>query len=221
MHPPVLNLTFHGIGAPGRELDPGEDSVWLSLSHFQSILDRAAERPDVRLFFDDGNASDVTIVLPELLRRNLRASFFVLGSKLGAPGYLDTQGVRELSRRGMTIGTHGMRHCDWRTLGDEELEAEIADSTRVLQEITGRPVEIAACPFGSYDRRVLRVLRRAAVRTVYTSDRGWASGGSWLQTRNSIHKGDGLSLLVSGPDRGTTGMSGWLRRIWRLYKRWR
>lgn len=217
----VLNLTFHGIGAPGRQLDPGEEWVWLSVPHFQSILDRAMNRPDVRLFFDDGNASDVTVALPELLRRNLRAGFFVLGGKLGTPGYLGAPGVRELSHRGMAVGTHGMQHRDWRTLRDEELEAEIADSIRVLQEITGRPVDIAACPFGSYDRRVLRVLRRAGFRTVYTSDHGWASADGWLQARNSIHTTDGLSLFVSGPNHGTAGMSGWLRHVWQLYKRWR
>jgi peptidoglycan/xylan/chitin deacetylase (PgdA/CDA1 family) len=217
----VLNLTFHGIGTPGRELYPGEESVWLSLPHFQAILDQAVDRPDIRLFFDDGNASDVTIALPELLRRNLRAGFFVLGGKLGIPGYLDAQGVRELSRRGMIVGTHGMHHRDWRTLRDEELEAEVADSIRVLRDATGRPVEIVACPFGSYDRRVLRVLRDAGMRTVYTSDHGWASADSWLQARNSIHTTDGLSLLVSGPNHGTAGLLGWLRRICRLYKRWR
>jgi len=216
----VLNLTFHGIGEPGRPLDPGEDRVWLSLPHFQSVLDRVVDRPDIHLFFDDGNASDVAVALPELLRRKLRASFFVLGGKLGLPGYVDAQGVRELSRRGMAVGTHGMQHCDWRTLRDEELEAEIADSRRALQEITGRPVEIAACPFGSYDRRVLRVLRRAGFRAVYTSDRGWASADHWLQPRNSVERADAPPPAGLWTNHRITGTPGLLRRVWRVYKRW-
>jgi peptidoglycan/xylan/chitin deacetylase (PgdA/CDA1 family) len=217
----VLNLTFHGIGAPGRELAPGEQTVWLRVPHFQSILDQVVGHPDIRLTFDDSNASDVAIALPELQRRNLRASFFLLGGKLGLPGYLDSHGVEGLSRSGMFIGTHGMHHRDWRTLSDEELGAEIADSTRALQESTGRPVEIAACPFGSYDRRVLRFLRRAGFRTVYTSDRGWASAGSWLQPRNTI-KHDGLSALSDLlQSQGASGASALFRKVWRVYKRCR
>jgi peptidoglycan/xylan/chitin deacetylase (PgdA/CDA1 family) len=216
----VLNLTFHGIGDPGRDLDPGENRVWVSIGHFQSILDEVAGRSDVCLTFDDGNASDVAVALPELQRRNLRASFFVLGGKLGLRGYLGEQGVRELSRNGMLVGTHGMHHCDWVTLRDEELRAEIADSTGVLQEIIGRPVETVACPFGSYDRRVLGLLRRTGFRVVYTSDRGWSQADHWLQPRNSIERTDAPCPIDVWANRGVTGMPGPLRRVWQFYKRW-
>lgn len=217
----MLNLTFHGLGEPGRELEPGEQRVWISVPCFQSILDDAVGRRDVHLTFDDGNASDVTIALPELRRRNLQASFFLLGGKLGLPGYLDLQGVRELSQNGMRIGTHGMHHRDWSTLRDEELTAEIADSTRILQETTGGPVEIASCPFGSYDRRVLRMLRGAGFRVIYTSDRGWARADGWLQPRNTIHDTEALQLADLGLNHGIPGAPGLLKKVWRLYKRWR
>ncbi|MFD8531929.1 polysaccharide deacetylase family protein [Streptosporangium canum] len=188
----VVNLTVHGIGPTSRELDPGEDATWVSVEQFERVLDAAVGRQDVRITFDDGNASDVEIALPRLLDRGLTAEFFVLAGLLGEPGRLDADGVRELVAAGMRVGSHGWAHRDWRRLDGEQAEEEIADANRLLGELTGRPVSRVAIPFGSYDRRVLGRLRRAAVTRAYTSDGGRARPGSWLQPRNSLrHDIDG------------------------------
>ena len=78
-----MNLTVHGIGPTDRALDPGEDQTWVSVAQFEQVLDAAVGRPDVRITFDDGNASDVEIGLPRLLERGLKAEFFVLAGLLG------------------------------------------------------------------------------------------------------------------------------------------
>src|SRR5919197_6239381 len=93
----TINLTFHGIGEPERRLDPGEQDVWLSRSRFLAVLDAAAATSDVRITFDDGNASDVEEALPELRRRGLTATFFVVAGRLGSHGFLDDRGVRKLA----------------------------------------------------------------------------------------------------------------------------
>lgn len=182
----LVNLTVHGIGDTSRELDPGEDEVWVSVSQFERVLDAVADRPDVRISFDDGNDSDVLIALPRLLERGLSAEFFVLAGQLGRPGRLGADGVRELAGAGMRVGSHGWAHRDWRLLDDDAAEQELARSHEVLQGITGQPVTRVAIPFGSYDRRVLRRLRRAGVTTAFTSDGGLARPGAWLQARNSL-----------------------------------
>jgi hypothetical protein len=62
---------------------------------------------------------------------------------------------------------------------------------RHLERLTGSEVSEVAVPFGSYDRHVVRSLRRAGASRVYTSDGGWARPGAWLQARNSIRGDDG------------------------------
>lgn len=180
-------LTFHGIGAVQRPLDPGEDEVWLRSEEFAPVLDAAAPHSDcVRLTFDDGNASDVEVALPELRARGMHATFFVVAGKLGENGYLDEGGVRALADAGMGIGCHGMRHRPWRHLADAELHEELVAARAVLERIVERSVDEAACPFGSYDRRVLARLRAAGYKHVFTSDGGWAHPGAWLQGRNTL-----------------------------------
>lgn len=190
-----INLTFHGIGEQENRLERGEEDVWLSISRFLSVLDGVATRSDVRITFDDGYASDVEHALPALRLRGLTATFFVVAGRLGAPGFLDEDGVRTLAAAGMRIGSHGMRHRPWRQLDDGELREELVDSKRRLEAIVERPVTQAACPFGSYDRRVLRTLRRCAYEHVYTSDRGTSRAEDWIQTRNTVRRGDGADLV--------------------------
>lgn len=185
----TLNLTFHGLGERVRPPDGDEERVWLDLDSFTSVLDSVVDRPDVRITFDDGNASDVVYALPALRRRGLKATFFVVAGRLGAPGFLDEAGVRTLLDGGMSIGCHGMRHRPWRRLDEEALREELLVSRKALEAIVEGPVTQAACPFGSYDRRALRSLRRYGYQRVFTSDRGLTRPDAWLQPRNTLEPG--------------------------------
>ncbi|HXA63031.1 MAG TPA: polysaccharide deacetylase family protein [Streptosporangiaceae bacterium] len=182
----VINLTVHGIGPTDRQLDPGEDLTWIGVEQFERMLDAVVGRQDVRITFDDGNASDVEIALPRLLERGLIGEFYVLAGRLGEPGRLTRDGVRALAEAGMVVGSHGWAHRDWRHLESGQETQEIAGALRVLRDITGRAVSQVAIPFGSYDRHVLRLLRAAGVARAYTSDGGPARADSWLQARNSL-----------------------------------
>lgn len=184
----IVNFTVHGIGPTERQLDPGEDRTWVSVAQFEQVLDTVAGRNDVRITFDDGNASDLQIGLPRLLERGLSAEFFVLAGRLGEPGRLDADAIAALLRAGMRIGSHGWAHRDWRRVDTEQARQEFVDALRVLSQLTGQPVTTVAVPFGSYDRHVLGQLRRAAVTRAYTSDGGRARAQSWLQPRNSLHR---------------------------------
>jgi peptidoglycan/xylan/chitin deacetylase (PgdA/CDA1 family) len=182
----VVNLTVHGIGPASRPLDPGEDCTWVTVEQFEQVLDAVVGRTDVRLTFDDGNASDVEIGLPRLLERGLSAEFFVLAGLLGEPGRLAAADVRQLHEAGMRVGSHGWAHRDWRRIDRSLHSQEFDDSRGVLAELTGRAVSRVAIPFGSYDRHVLRHLRRAGITRAFTSDGGRALPHSWLQARTSL-----------------------------------
>jgi peptidoglycan/xylan/chitin deacetylase (PgdA/CDA1 family) len=184
--PSTVTLTVHGIGTPVRALEPGEDDVWVSVRQFEDVLDAVAGRSDVRITFDDANASDLEIGLPHLLKRGLTAQFFIPAGLLGQPGRLAADDVRELVAAGMTLGSHGWAHCDWRELTAEQVPDEMDRATEVLAEFAGEPVTEVSAPFGSYDRHVLRRLREAGATRVYTSDTGRAHPEAWLHARTSI-----------------------------------
>jgi peptidoglycan/xylan/chitin deacetylase (PgdA/CDA1 family) len=214
----LVNITFHGVGPQDGVLASGEATVWVTRSRFETVLDQLVERDDVRITFDDGNASDLELALPALRERGLTATFFVVAGRLGTPGYLDAGGLRELVAAGMRVGNHGMRHRSWRRLGAGELHEELVVARRMIEEAAGRQVTEAACPFGAYDRRVLRALRRSGYRHVFTSDEGTARASDWLQSRTSLDERRALHPILA-PALSPTAA---LRRQAKLaVKRWR
>jgi peptidoglycan/xylan/chitin deacetylase (PgdA/CDA1 family) len=185
-----VNLCFHGIGAPERELEPREEHYWVTEEQFGELLDVAGSEPRMRMTFDDGNASDAEIALPALRRAGLTASFFVVAERIGKPGSLTADQLRELVQAGMTIGNHGLRHRSWRSLDERGFEEELVEARAVIAEAAGRPVDEASCPFGEYDRRVLAALRERGFRRVYTVDEAPAQPDAWLQARYTIRSTD-------------------------------
>jgi peptidoglycan/xylan/chitin deacetylase (PgdA/CDA1 family) len=217
----TINLTFHGIGRPERPLEPGEEQVWLASDQFESALDAVNGHTGIRLTFDDGNASDVDFALEELCKRGLTATFFIVAGRLGHPGFVDDAGIRTLVDAGMGIGCHGMHHRPWQRLDEHALEVELSDARQLLEEAAGHPITEASCPFGSYDRRVLRTLREHGYRRAYTSDEGATRPGAWLQSRNTVtpENAQGLVDRILAGDRSSAGL---LRRRARMtVKRWR
>jgi peptidoglycan/xylan/chitin deacetylase (PgdA/CDA1 family) len=189
-HDQVLNLCFHGVGSPERPLEPDEDQYWLRTDRFEEILEVIRKYSSTRISFDDGNASDVTEALPALLARDLHGVFFVIADRLDRPGSLARREVQTLIHAGMGVGSHGMYHRPFRTLDDAELQAELVDAGKILAQVAGQPAQQLACPFGSYDRRVLNAARRYGFKRVYTVDGGPAKEGAWLQSRYTVRCDD-------------------------------
>lgn len=186
----MINLCFHGIGTPPRGLPAEEAAYWIGADTFRRVLDQVVDRPDVGLTFDDGNTSDVTVALPELVDRGRVAEFFVIAGRLGNTGSLSADDVRGLHGARMGIGSHGMHHQVWRKLSPADRHEELVVARSRLEEVLDEPVSTAACPLGRYDRATLAALRRLRYARVYTSDRALARPGTWRQARFSLRAGD-------------------------------
>jgi peptidoglycan/xylan/chitin deacetylase (PgdA/CDA1 family) len=140
---------------------------------------------------------------------------------LGRKGYLSGNQVLDMAAAGMAIGSHGMHHRRWVGLSASQLDEEIGSAKKVLEKIVVGEVDAAACPFGAYDRRVLRTLRTAGFRRIYTSDGAPAIPEALIQPRHTIRRGhtlEDVQRVVS------TKPAGWFR-IWTALKlgikRWR
>ena len=191
----IINLCFHGVGVCRREREPGESRYWVSEDLFRRVLDEAVAFPQVRLSFDDGNASDVRIALPALAERGLTATFFPLAGRLDDPASLHAADLQTLRAAGMRIGSHGWAHVPWRGLTADAAAREFDAARRVLADAAGAAIDTAALPLGRYDRRTIAGLKAAGYRTVYTSDRFPARESAWLQARYSITAADTVASI--------------------------
>lgn len=217
-------LEFHGIGEPARALDAGEDAYWLSIPQFETALDLVAaassEKNPIVLTFDDGNRSDYDIALPRLLDRGLSASFFVLSGRLQRPCSLNPAHIAEMVSAGMRIGLHGAHHVSWRDCSEPDLDEETCTARAKISAAAERPVSDVAIPFGRYNGRVIRRLKREKFTTVYTSDGGTAGASSWIKPRLAVKRDttpEMLAAMLSGTDSATKRG---VRASKMLIKRW-
>lgn len=217
----ILNLTFHGIGDLLRPLEDGEASVWLSEKRFAEFVEAARNRPEVKITFDDGNASDIRCAMPLLVRYGMKATFFVIAARVGQTGFLSSSDLIEMKRCGMEIGSHGMVHKPWRKLDVEATKDEIYLAKARIEDLLGCEIHEAACPFGVYDRRSIAALKNAGFKTVYTSDKGATQSIAWLQARNTIHETDTVDSVFGLLDRSRFGLESIGIATKSLIKQWR
>ena len=205
----VRIINIHGIGEPRRTLEQGEDAYWISEAAWEQLLDMTVSgdflAPERYVFtFDDGNLSDFDIGAPALEARGLKASFFPLAGRTDTEGSLSGENMRALVAAGHKIGTHGHDHVDWRKLDDESAAKELETARATLEAVAGVDIDMAAIPFGAYDRATLARLKAAGYRIAYTSDGGGAEDGAWLQPRTSVRKEMGeadFAWLLSGEEK--------------------
>lgn len=192
---PPFTVCFHGIGTPTHEREPGEAAYWVGHDQLHAILDWVAEVPRVALSFDDGNRSDLAVVLPALTERGLVATFFPVVARLGDPWSISPRALQELVAAGMDVGTHGLTHRPWAGLRGAEARTEILSPRHVLEDLLGRQVDRAAAPLGRYDRRTLALLRSDGCAEINVSDQRPARPGAWVQPRFSVRADDTVASL--------------------------
>lgn len=106
----------------------------------------------VALTFDDGPAHSKTeTLLTEFEKRNIRASFFVLGElALKQPDI-----VKKAYDAGHTIGSHTYDHKNLKKIDDEQLAYEVNHTNEILKEIIGTDIKFIRPPYGGYNSDIL------------------------------------------------------------------
>lgn len=98
------------------------------------------------------------------------------------PLMLRSEAVTTLHRAGMLIGAHTVSHPILAGLPTAEIAAEIGESQRVLQDLTGAPVSLFAYPNGKpgddFDDTTVEVVRQLGFEAAFTTVAGAAGCGA-------------------------------------------
>jgi peptidoglycan/xylan/chitin deacetylase (PgdA/CDA1 family) len=127
-----------------------------------------AETPGITV--DDGGASAL-VVADALERYGFRGHFFVTVDYIGTRGFLDPAGIRELQRRGHTVGSHSCSHpLRMGHLSAARLRHEWTTSRAALNDILGEDVRTASLPGGDFAPWVAIAAADAGFRHLFTSE---------------------------------------------------
>lgn len=160
--------------------------------------------------FDDGHASNAQAA-DDLAAHGGSADFFVNPSTVGTPNHLSWAALREMADAGMSIQSHGQHHRYLDELSPAEVEAELADSKREIEDRLGRPVTLFAPPGGRVAPGLGALAARLGYEAVCSSRVSlWQrDAGSWDVPR--------LAVLMSTSD---AQLRRWVeQRAWELAAR--
>lgn len=152
----------------------------LSIYEFVECITKNTPFPkkSVLITFDDGYDGISTYAVPELRKRGMKATFFIIknsiGTKLTGYSYLNEQQVKELSADPLfSIQAHTLSHADLTNISAQQLQEEVAGSKKFFEELTGTQCETIAFPYGYYNKNVLDAVERAGYKASFAvSDRG-------------------------------------------------
>ena len=125
------------------------------------------------LTFDDAYEDNYTNAWPLLKKYGFTAVIYALGNAEHDHNFWDTPGgeprqplmtaaqKQEMATTGIEFGAHTQNHRDLTQLPSEEAWAEITDSRRALQELTGQPVLSFAYPYGRFTPEVKALVAKA------------------------------------------------------------
>jgi peptidoglycan/xylan/chitin deacetylase (PgdA/CDA1 family) len=172
-----------------------EKSEYSFVSVEEAFENRAQDRQNICLTFDDGFLSDHDLVFPELKMMHANATFFLVTDFLNTPGYLTTNQVKILSESGMQIGSHSKSHPNFLKLTASERIKELRDSKVILEKIIGKEVTTFSFPFGFYNHECAQAVFLAGYSICCTSKHGISSKLSFMVSRNSINAQTSMSQI--------------------------
>lgn len=195
-------LLYHAV--TGEDTSSRADRFAVSIDNFRTQVQLLADmgcvtlddirtnargrRGRVAITFDDGLESDFTVAFPLLQEHGLVSHFFINTANVGLPGYMNWEQIRQLSRAGMHIGSHGHRHISLTEANDKLLLSELTRSREMLEDELGTEVSWFAAPYGLVNARLFRIAQQIGYTGVCTS-RCWpAREGAYTMPRVAISR---------------------------------
>ncbi len=145
----------------------------------------------VAITFDSAWGADKTLKIIEILKEyNATATFFLCG--FWVEEYPEM--VEAINNAGLEIGTHSNTHADFVKLSTDQMKLELEMSTKLIEDIISKPVELFRAPYGSYNNNVITVADSLNLKTIQWSvdTLDWKGlSGTEICTRvvNKIDKG--------------------------------
>jgi peptidoglycan/xylan/chitin deacetylase (PgdA/CDA1 family) len=111
--------------------------------------------------------------------RRATEGFLPTAAQREAFDVMDWNDLRSLDRDLITVGSHTLSHPILTKLSGQEIEAEILESRRCLEQRLQRKVEFFCYPNGAYDRRAYHLVQKT-YRAAVTTEGGVIEDGNAL-----------------------------------------
>ena len=104
----------------------------------------------IALTFDDGPNYNTSKILEILNKYNVRATFFVLGSKINHNEKI----IKTMDEYGMEIGNHTYSHKLMTSMSNLDIIKEVEDTSDLIYNIVGKYPNLVRPSYGSFNKKI-------------------------------------------------------------------
>jgi len=187
----------------------------LSLEDLATYLNSGREIPpdSVVITLDDGFKDNYTNAYPILKKYKVPATIFLIVNRVEANGsvppesaddkaalYLSWAEVKEMSKNGISFGSHTLTHTSLTTLTLKEIRREIQESKRLLEKQIGQPICLFSYPFGTlcdFNKDIRNIVAESGYICACTGLNGTNGhhADPYLLKRTKIEVDDGMHIF--------------------------
>ena len=151
-----------------------EGYVTLTLSELKAYILNNSPIPakSILITFDDGYMDNYDKAFPILKDLNMVATIFCITSNLDGSYYLSKEAITEMSNYGIDIESHTVNHPKLNEMTYNEQLAELIESKKTLESITGKKIESIAYPFGDFNDDSIKAAKDAGYTLGFTTKKG-------------------------------------------------
>src|SRR5215813_14260542 len=178
-------LYYHGIRPDQREQFARQLDMLMQWAKPIDVTFRSSLSDGGRfaaITFDDGFESFLETALPELQKRHIAATLFVVAGKLGCypewdeyiedPLFKEPLMTREQLARIpadlITIGSHTMTHPFLTRVQEADAKRELSESRKELESMLGRRIALFSFPHGDFNSKLVEWCRESGYEHVFT-----------------------------------------------------
>lgn len=177
----------------------------MTVSPILQILPWNGYQGALSLTFDDGDPSQLEVAIPELTKRNLRGTFFLIYDRLTR-----VEDWKRAVSSGQEIGNHSLSHKRAKDLALGEAEQQVCEAKKKLEDLFKTSFSTFAYPFTEINPALRRsaqthhLLSRGGVGRPYFSpfsDPDWdylPSQVAYSHTSSGVYKGWADQAILQG-----------------------
>jgi peptidoglycan/xylan/chitin deacetylase (PgdA/CDA1 family) len=167
-----IGITARHPEAFKRDMDTLVQAGYTTINFHHLNAQKKLPVKPVIITFDDAYLSFYQVAFEELLKRSMTGVVYVPVNYIGKSNdwdvqlghkkysHMTTQQLREITAQKFEIGSHTLNHKYLNNLSEPELENELGESKRILEEQTGASVISVSYPFGKYNKNVLNLSQK-------------------------------------------------------------